>query len=265
MNRRIGNPPADAMAGGGTRQGRVAARRKVDAVKNTGTARGGGTAKPSFSERDNERKAMESSKSMDSGNGMSAGGDPFIGCVKEFLSSPAKLSMSSCWKLALEAARKNGWATRGYRATRLALGRLATFSRSEDAGSTKDQGRMRLRNSTRNAGEERAAELPSEPPPRNGRHCRSSSQTGRRYDGNGVASRRRGRADLRAMQAPNVHFTNQELRRRSGILAARAEPAGPMEAVCKFCGAAKMRDAMARHIRRQHRRELEAIPAQSFN
>ena len=68
--------------------------------------------------------------------------------------------------------------------------------------------------------------------------------------------------DEKATTSPPIDAA--ELRRRSRILANRAEPCGILQRMCRFCGAAKDVGSLDRHIRRQHADALRALPAGEF-
>ena len=60
------------------------------------------------------------------GGGANPTDDPFLDCILSLYLMPAKLSKKSCWKMACQKARENGWKIKQYRTVCLAVERLPT-------------------------------------------------------------------------------------------------------------------------------------------
>jgi len=58
---------------------------------------------------------------------------------------------------------------------------------------------------------------------------------------------------------------NKEIKRRAGILAARAESAPFGRQLCHLCGKPKSRHQIASHFARVHREQIEQMPAEIFS
>jgi hypothetical protein len=72
------------------------------------------------------------------------------------------------------------------------------------------------------------------------------------------------RAATAEAEPPSGPISVKEVRRRSEILASRAERDFQMRPICRFCGRPKSLGSLGEHIRNRHRDELKALPAGIF-